>query len=166
MSPLAMLKRAQTLLATAAKQLRNPPPPPPPFHFTAIMHARRQSIDGPPFGVGECLMRVRMCYGIAPAGDFDGDGDADAMDAWERAHFRHRDLNPTAIPRGVPVFWSGGSHGHGHVAIATGDGKCWSTDILRPGMFDLVPISDIHAKWGLLLLGWTEDLNGVRVPRP
>jgi hypothetical protein len=68
------------------------------------------------------------------------------------------------VPRGYPVFWSGGSAGHGHIAIAAGDGACWSTDIRRPGYFDRVPIDEIRTAWGLTLLGWTTDLNGEPVP--
>jgi hypothetical protein len=130
----------------------------------AIDNAREQSQHGPKSGVGICLVMVRTCYGIAAIGDVDGDGDADAFDAWVRAKFKHPETNPARIPAGVPVFWQGGSANHGHGAIATGfNGNCWSTDIKRKGFFDRVPIKRIHDDWGLRLLGWAEDLNGVRV---
>ena len=81
----------------------------------------------------------------------------------------HKDeeSNPDRIPRGVPIFWQGGSANHGQVAIATGfNGNCWSTDIKRPGFFDRCKITQIHEDSHLRLLGWTEDLNGVRVHQP
>jgi hypothetical protein len=58
---------------------------------------------------------------------------------------------------------TGGSHGYGHIAISVGGGKCWSTDIQRPGYFDLVPVTRIHDAWGLTFVGWSEDVDGVRV---
>lgn len=85
-----------------------------------------------------------------------------AIDAWHAVPDGHQHgwYNP---PAGVPVFWSGGSSGAGHVALADGHGHVYSSDILRDGKVDLVPIATIHAKWGLTYLGWTESLNGVLV---
>lgn len=128
----------------------------------AIAAAAYQSKNGPRFGYGLCLQRCRMCYDVDAL-------EPDAASAWAHAKFRHTQTNPVKIPRGVPVFWTGGSSGHGHIAISTGDGWCWSTDIKRTGYFDKVPIADIHSQWGLTLVGWTEDINGVRVwdaPQP
>ena len=73
-------------------------------------------------------------------------------------------LAPLSLWVESPVFWEGGSASHGHIAISAGNGFCWSTDIRRTGFMDRVPIDEIHAKWGLTLLGWTEDINGVTVP--
>lgn len=112
--------------------------------------------DGPKFGAGLCLRMVRTCYGVPAQAP-------DATAAWVNAKLKHRTTDPDTIPRGAPIFWTGGSQGHGHIAIATGNGHCWSTDILRPGYFDHVPIDLIRTKWGLPLVGWTEDLNSVRV---
>lgn len=85
-----------------------------------------------------------------------------AYGAWVRAGRKHQHgyYNP---PLGVPVFWKGGSAGAGHVAIADGNGNVWSTDIRRDGKVDLVPIGEIHAQWGLVYLGWLDELNGVSV---
>lgn len=133
----------------------------------AIRNARQQSRSGPRFNTGYCALAVRTMMGVPSSGDFDHDGDADAMDAWERvpeAH-KHRTTDPRKIPRGAAVFWSGGSEGHGHVAIATGwFSRCYSTDITRDGYFDRVPISEIHDRWGLTLLGWTDQLGGKDIP--
>lgn len=118
---------------------------------------RRARSDHPTSDAGMCLREVRECFGVGPAAD-------DAAEAWRDAQHKHPETDPRKIPRGVPVFWTGGSHGHGHIAISTGfAGRCFSTDILRAGYFDQVPIDLIHEKWGLTLAGWTEDLNGVRV---
>lgn len=124
----------------------------------AIARAHNQSLNGPTYATGMCLRAVRTMYGVSALYD-------DAAAAW--AHTKHR-----AAPgqRGALVWWTGGSHGHGHVAIATGDGYCWSVDIRRPGRFDRVPISTITREWGLTLAGESLDLNGVQVvpdpPRP
>lgn len=134
---------------TQAREDLTPPPV-----WPAVQAARNQSEQGPAQDSGMCLRMVRECYGIGPVF-------ADAAGAWRGATHKHGPDSPA--PRGFPVFWTGGSSGHGHVAIATGDGRCWSTDILRPGMFDLVPISLIHTRWGLTYVGWSQDLNGVTI---
>ena len=124
--------------------------------MTAADQARYQSEHGPRFGTGECLMRVRQCYQLAARYP-------SAAEAWQHAEHKHRTSNAAGIPAGVPVFWTGGRHGYGHVAISTGRGYCWSTDIRRDGYFDHVPITLIRQRWGLELVGWAEDLNGARV---
>lgn len=108
---------------------------------------------GPNPGAGWCLKFVRLCYGIGPR-------ELDAAAAWKHATKRHAGTPLSDIPRGYPVFWLGGANGHGHVAISAGDGMCWSSDIKRAGFMDRVPLSRIHAQWGLSYVGWTEDLNG------
>lgn len=113
--------------------------------------------------IGLCMMFTRMMYGVGAVGDYDGDGDADAVDGWKSAHRKHRTTDPHQIPRGVPVFWSGGRSGYGHAAISVGGGQMWTTDLIRTGKVDLAPISGVRRVWGLELLGWTEDLNGVVV---
>lgn len=120
----------------------------------ARLRSRSATPTSPP---GMCLRETRECFGVGPRYD-------DAAEAWAEAKFKHRLKMPDRFPRAVPVFWTGGSHGHGHVALTTGfDGMCWSMDIRRPGWFDCVPIEEIHDKWGLTLVGWSEDLNGVVV---
>jgi cell wall-associated NlpC family hydrolase len=115
---------------------------------------------------GLCMMFTRMMYGVSAVGDYDRDGDADAVDGWKSARRKHPTKDPYDIPRGVPVFWSGGRDGYGHAAISVGGGQMWSTDIERDGKVDLAPIADVKRKWGLELLGWTEDINGTTVYEP
>ncbi|HEX3612691.1 MAG TPA: hypothetical protein VHU88_13475 [Sporichthyaceae bacterium] len=86
-----------------------------------------------------------------------------AYRAWRAAHHKHRhDRRP---PAGVPVFWSGGSHHLGHVAISLGHGWIITTDLPRTGHVTRVRLSTIHRRWGLHYLGWTEDLEGYRIYR-
>lgn len=94
------------------------------------------------------------------------DGTPTAAAAWSRAKFKHPETNPLNIPRGVPVFWVGGSAGDGHAAVSRGGGTVWGTDLVRDGQVDIYDIADVHARWGLTLVGWTEDIDGVRVWEP
>lgn len=72
--------------------------------------------------------------------------------------------NPANAPADVPVFWSGGHDGAGHVAISAGGGYCYTTDWNgQSAVWTKVKISDIAKRWGLHYLGWSETLNGVRV---
>jgi hypothetical protein len=64
------------------------------------------------------------------------------------------------------VWWLGGSHGFGHVALSDGGGYVWSTDVLRPGKVDRVTAASITHNWGLSYVGWSEDINGERVYVP
>lgn len=128
--------------------------------YKAIDEARRRSKSRTPTSEpGYCLREVRECYGV-------GAKAPDAIAAWNAAQHKHPETDPRKIPRGAPVFWSGGSGGHGHIAIKAGAANVWSTDIKRPGYFDKVPADLIRQRWGLKLLGWTEDVNGVRVYPP
>lgn len=133
----------------------------------AIARAQFQSAHGPPFGAGQCMMRTRMLYDAPAIGDFDGDGSPDAEDGWKFAKLKHPFHGDySAVPRGVPFWWSGGSHDNGHVVVTLGGGLCESTDIKRTGFYDQVSLSRIHEQWGLTPLGWTEDIDGVRVWTP
>lgn len=116
--------------------------------------ARSHAERGTSWGVGYCLKFSRTCAG-APAGV------PDATAAWRQARHRHSAGTP---PRGALVFWTGGSRGHGHVAISDGAGYVWSTDIRRAGKVDRVSLGYLAAKWpSLRYAGWAEDVNGVRV---
>lgn len=127
-------------LDVAKGQVTNPTPIPP---------------AGPEDWFRDCLVFVRFCFNVGPR-----DGSAEI--GFNQTEFRHgTDGTP---PLGVPVWWTNG--GSGHVALSTGDGSCYSTDILRHGKVDKVAISFITRQWGANYRGWTEDVNGVRVYRP
>ncbi len=126
--------------------------------MSACSYAKAKSEAGEWVGVGLCLRNVRAAFAVdakypSAQAAWDGAGGKKGADT-------HTLLEP---PANSPVFWSGGPHGYGHIAIADGHGNVWSTDILRRGKWDKVPINTISRKWGLKYLGWSETLNGVRV---
>lgn len=106
--------------------------------------------------VGTCQLTMRSIAGLPSAGDFDGDGDADAVDAWRRCRSKGEVVetsNADRIPAGTFVYWSGGRNGYGHVAITLGDGRCVSTD-WPSGRIGVAKIDDITRTWNLRLLGY------------
>lgn len=111
------------------------------------------------YAVGMCARFTRECAGFGALGDFDNDGDADAVDMWKASTNRHPgDMNP---PLGVFVFWGGGSKGHGHAApTVTADGMIRSTDRPSSGIVSTVPLHSIAPAWGMTYLGWTDEPYG------
>lgn len=77
-------------------------------------------------------------------------------------HRHHSDF--TKIPAGVPVFTAGRT-APGHVVLSLGNGKIRSTDWPRPGRVGTVSLARFLRTWNHRYLGWSEDLNGVRVWR-
>lgn len=108
--------------------------------------------------VGMCLQQCRTWAGI-------GAKYPDATTAARHAH-RHAGTGP----RGSFAYWTGGSHGHGHIAINLGGGKIRSTDAGGAGHVATVPLGWIHDHWGLTYAGWAWDVNDVSVvhtaPKP
>jgi hypothetical protein len=102
--------------------------------------------------VGYCLQEVRALYGI-------GGGSPDATTAWNRAIGKHT----STPPPGAPVFWTGGSHGHGHIAVMDHGGYIISTDAPGSGRWGRVPLSWPAQRWGVRLAGWAEGFNGVHI---
>jgi hypothetical protein len=101
--------------------------------------------------VGLCLKFSRMAAG-APGGVYD------AHTGWARARYRHTKGTP---PRGAIVWWHGGKHGH--VAVSAGNGYVYSTDVVVHGQVRRCKISLIRQRWGQRYMGWSEDVNGVRI---
>jgi hypothetical protein len=97
---------------------------------------------------GLCLHFTSWCYG------YGGAGATSAAAFWSSSdhRLRHSGGRP---PAGAVVLWTGGSHGYGHATISAGGGKIYSTDIRRSGRVDLVPLTEIHDRWGLHYVGWT-----------
>lgn len=82
-----------------------------------------------------------------------------AIDAWYGARYKHPgDRNP---PKGAPCFYSGGQYGH--IVIAKDSGMR-STDCPSTGRVGDAALNWPEVAWGDKYLGWTEDLNGVRLP--
>lgn len=129
--------------------------------FPGIAAAREQSKKGglpgdpstpvPPPVHGWCLMMVRLCFGIVSKYDR-------AIDAWNNAQHKIRFSDPNRIVRGLPVFFA-----PNHIAIGAGPDEIWSTDAYEDGVFGKIRASVLMEKWGLTLLGQTEDLNGETV---
>lgn len=116
------------------------------------------------YGFAMCYKWVRTMVGAPAVGDVDGDGDADAVDGWKAAKYKHPgDRKP---PAGVPVFWSGGRSGYGHAAISLGNGKIRSTDAGGREVNATVDLSWPERNWGMKYLGWSEDLGGKKIPLP
>lgn len=123
----------------------------------AIDNVAAQSAHGPRFGTGLCKRKTREAYGVP------SDGSVDATQAWSRTKYR-LNVSGDKAPRGTLLWWTGGSEGHGHVAISDGKGGAWSVDVKRPGYWDHVPFADI-ARWAPKLhwAGVSQDIDRVRV---
>lgn len=118
---------------------------------TAVANAIADKYNSP----GYCLQQVRVWWGVAAKY-------GNAAVAWNNAtqkHPGHR--NP---PRGAPVFWTGGAHGYGHVAISLGNGLIRHTDSAGRGRIGTTTLSWVENNWGLRYAGWTTSLNGVALP--
>lgn len=104
------------------------------------------------YAVGYCLQWVRICWEV-------GSLYGSAIDAWNGARYKHPgDRNP---PKGAPLFYRGGQYGH--IVIAKDDGMR-STDCPSAGRVGNAALSWPETHWGQQYLGWTEDLNGVKLP--
>jgi hypothetical protein len=108
---------------------------------------------------GMCQQFSRTAFGV---GAYYGS----AALAWRMAKYKHPTSNTYGIPAGVPVFWTGGSRGYGHVAVSLGNGLCRSTDWTHRYQVSTARIADIHRSSGHQFAGWTEDINRVRVYVP
>jgi hypothetical protein len=107
------------------------------------------------FRSGYCLSFARQCFSVAPRY-------GTAAIAWANTRYRHTSTPPAA----VPVWWTGGSRGYGHVAFSLGGGSLRSTDYPSRGRVGRVSIGTLNRIWGQRYRGWSEDINGVRVWRP
>lgn len=114
---------------------------------------------------GMCQFQTRTWLDAPSAGDFDGDGAADAEDGWKKepARAKHSDRNP---PAGYPVFYSGGSNDNGHRALSLGHGKIRSTDAPSRGVTSTVALDFPEKNWGLKYEGWSETMDGIPIPKP
>jgi len=104
---------------------------------------------------GTCLATVRTWAGIPSKYP-------DAATAWAHTHDRHPgDRNP---PKGSAVYWTGGSHGYGHIVCGLGGGQIRSTDCTTSGRVSTVGLSWVEQSWGLKYAGWAWDINDVTIP--
>lgn len=103
----------------------------------------------------DCLMFARSAYNIPSKY-------ATASIAW--SHTTQRGTGTP--PRGALVWWTGGSHGAGHVAVSIGDGTCWTSDFgndayLGDGKIHRERISNIAQHASFTYRGWSRDINDV-----
>jgi len=105
---------------------------------------------------GMCLLWVRFVFGVPKVFDT-------AFLAWKGAKFKHpADPDP---PASVPVFFEPSANGLGHITYSLGDRRVRTTNSVTGKIYNTT-IDTISTKWGQAYLGWTEDLNGVRVFTP
>lgn len=121
----------------------------------AVANARSYKTCRP----GQCLMYSRTWLEI-------GSANPTAAAAWANAVYRH--AGDRSVPKGAPVFWTGGSRGYGHIAIVVSPGDnpiIRSTDVTYAGVVNEAPLSWFDAHWtSLHYAGWAESLNGVTIP--
>jgi hypothetical protein len=103
---------------------------------------------------GMCLRFVRTCY------DVDSKY-VSAIAAWNNAKHKHRTSRPSSMPAGVPGFMTHPHSIYQHVFLTLGDGMMRTTNSSTGRIHTVSIQSWVNAGW--TLLGWTEDLNGVRV---
>lgn len=118
----------------------------------AIAWAKKQT-NGKAY-VGLCLVFVRNCFGIAAKYP-------SAAEAWDKAKHKHPTRSISGVPAGVPVFFSTPATKYGHVALHLGGGG-FRTNYSARGTIVTATLDDPVFR-GMTMLGWTEDLNGVRV---
>lgn len=121
----------------------------------SLAAARAESKKSSSYQVGLCLQHVNNWLNTPHLG-------GDAARSWRNAKHKHTDDNP---PAGAPVFWTGGSSGHGHIALSEGGGKISTTDYPRSGHTGIgVSIHMPRDHWSLHYAGWSSDLNGADIP--
>lgn len=87
-----------------------------------------------------------------------------AIEAWNGARYKHPgDRTP---PVGAPTYYRGGSYGHAVIFCGPDHAGIRSTDCFSSGDVSDTQISWVENNWGYTYLGWTEDINGVRVITP
>lgn len=104
--------------------------------------------------VGLCLMFVRVCFNIPVKWP-------SAASAWANAKFKHVTSSLSGIPVGAPVFFSIPGNKYGHVALYLGSGK-FRTNYSAKGTVVTADLDDAVFR-GMKMLGWSEDLNGVKI---
>lgn len=120
----------------------------------AVDNAKRYTTCEP----GYCLKYTRTWLEIPSR-------DSDATTAWKNALGKHPgDRKP---PRAAPVFWTGGSAGHGHIGLNLADlasSAFRGTDMPSSGKVSNQAIAWVENHWGLKYAGWAEGFNGVWIP--
>lgn len=107
---------------------------------------------------GLCLVYVRETFGIGPKYP-------SAIVGWNASAYRHTDQQFPANAA-VPIWFTLSDNEFGHVALHQPDGSVWSSSSpTSTAPVHHPSLSDLLSYYGgrLSYLGWTEDVEGVRV---
>ena len=123
---------------------------------------RRRSTTRPRSWYQLCLALTRTGRGISPRY-------ASALQAWNEADVRHSltsTSNFSKVPLGAPIFYRSATYGHIVTFAGVGNSGplCYTNDVAGRGKVSLVSPLWFISHWGQPILGWTEDLNGVKIP--
>jgi len=121
---------------------------------------RARATSGAQYAEGNCLGSVRDAYGSPATG-----GSAATAFAATKSRGGVYDTPPL----GALLWWTGGTHGYGHVGISNGEGYVWNTDFgpngyVGDGRIRLIPIAAVNKYSNpnapLKYVGWSADLDG------
>jgi hypothetical protein len=126
----------------------------------ALSAASADANNGVIIGVGECLVFVRSVFGLSSSYPT-------AADAWNAIPSPEQITTGTP-PAGVPVYWTGGESGDGHVALSAGDGNVYSTDFgpngyVGDGRVRETTIDVINEDKDLHYAGWSPNIGTISV---
>lgn len=112
---------------------------------------------------GWCLRFTQTVYG-APVNYYC------ARDSWDGSDFKHTEAPPSGVS--VPVYWSwigtinGETRDWGHIAALLPDGRVLSSPLRWSdgyGQTIAGSIDEVSNMLGATFLGWTEDMNTLRI---
>jgi hypothetical protein len=104
------------------------------------------------YGTGMCDHVVATYYGLGYSGFYT------ALQHAQQTPQKYRHGWSDTPPAGAPVFWSNSTAGH--AALSVGRGNIATTDLVRSGRVNIVPIGAIQQHWGLAPLFWTDAWYG------
>jgi hypothetical protein len=124
----------------------------------ALAFLRAQVDHGTGFEPGWCKRKCREAYRIDSSGP-----ETDATHEWGATRYRVRGA---WIPGGF-MWWTGGSEGHGHVAVMAHEvGTIFTVDYPRAGHWNRTTVASLERAWPRIrYAGISLDIDGVN-PRP
>jgi hypothetical protein len=147
--------RVERILPRSAPLKRKPPQPKVPLAPANAVQTAASAVASSTNVPGQCLAWSREQADIPSKYP-------DATSAWE--HATGRRPGDTDPPRGAAVYWTGGSAGHGHIAISLGHGRVRSSDADGSGDVGTVPLRFFDREWNLHYVGWANSINGYQIP--